>query len=117
MSNGRDLPKGWLEKVNALRKDLLAKGFTIKPTPPKGPRASGPHLGTRWHEPAGQAEMGLAAEGLLSQERCAGCGSKVIAATGELHREKGLSAGWCGACFRTRPPADTEDRIPPPHAA
>jgi hypothetical protein len=62
--------------------------------------------------------MGLAAEGLLSRERCAGCGCKVIVATGELHRENPVSKfGWCGACFRTRPPADTEDRIPPPHAA
>lgn len=71
--NARPLPKGWLAKVNALRKDLLARGFMLTPKPPKGPRASGPHLGP-WYESRAQAEMVLRDEGLLSPERCAGCG-------------------------------------------
>jgi hypothetical protein len=108
--NARPLPQGWLAKVNALRKDLLAKGFTLTPKPPKGPRASGPHLGP-WYESRAQAEMVLRDEGLLSRERCAGCGSRVILATGELHRPAPGGAGWCGACFRTR------EVEPPPAAA
>jgi ribosomal protein S27AE len=103
----RPFPKGWKAKVNGF-KDALAKRAAERPdlrisVAPKGPRASGPHpAGDTWHLPLSQAEMQAEAEAQLSKKRCAGCGERVIIASGEL--VEGL---WCGRCYgeRERPPA------------
>jgi ribosomal protein S27AE len=95
----RPLPRNWKDR---LRERVSAHTQSIKVVP-KGVRSSGPHpAGDTWHLPLSQAEMQAEAEAQLSKKRCAGCGERVIIASGEL--VEGL---WCGRCYgeRERPPA------------
>jgi hypothetical protein len=103
----RPLPKSWSDRI----RERLAEAAKLHPEKqirvvPKGPRASGPHLGERWHSPVGQAELQADDDKLLDQKRCAGCGCRVIIATGAL-----IEGLWCGLCNRTRVSDD------PPSAA
>jgi ribosomal protein S27AE len=95
----RPLPRNWKDR---LRERVSAHTQSIKVVP-KGVRSSGPHpAGDTWHLPLSQAEMQAEADKLLDKRRCAGCGERVIIASGEL--VEGL---WCGRCYgeRERPPA------------
>jgi ribosomal protein S27AE len=95
----RPLPRNWKDR---LRERVSAHTQSIKVVP-KGVRSSGPHpAGDTWHLPLSQAEMQAEAEAQLSKKRCAGCGERVIIASGEL-----IEQLWCGRCYgeRERPPA------------